>query len=228
MQRSRAENFTSNYEWSKSVSRYHFDDAVVDKPGEWFQEIGNIRGEWNDEVKQIIVDTPERTWATRKSENEKNRFLAMELNDIAQGGGDPEAVISKLGYNVEDYPKINRIADFFELESVQKRLHVQLTGQLWHLHIDKLYHIDKIHPENVVRISIMLTDWTQGHIYQYGTTYYSHWKAGDVHVFDWMNTPHSTANTSYKPRVTLQLTGLKTAKTNEILNNAPYNFPDIV
>jgi hypothetical protein len=66
----------------------------------------------------------------------------------------------------------------------------------------------------------MLTDWEPGQFYSYGTYTYSHWRAGDVHIFDWVNVPHATANASRSMRPVLQITGLKTAVTQFLLDQA--------
>ena len=46
----------------------------------------------------------------------------------------------------------------------------------------------------------------------------------EIHIFDWRNVPHSTANTSYVPRVSLQLTGTKTEDTDAILNERDHYY----
>jgi hypothetical protein len=46
------------------------------------------------------------------------------------------------------------------------------------------------------------------------------WRAGDAHVFDWANVPHATANASRSMRPALQVTGLKTDRTRELLADA--------
>jgi uncharacterized RmlC-like cupin family protein len=53
----------------------------------------------------------------------------------------------------------------------------------------------------------------------YGNYIYSHWKAGEAHIFDWANVPHATANASNTPRSTIQITGLKSDKTRDIIEN---------
>ena len=49
---------------------------------------------------------------------------------------------------------------------------------------------------------------------------YTHWLAGEVHDFDWLNTPHATANASNFPRPSIQVTGLKSDRTRELIANA--------
>jgi hypothetical protein len=103
---------------------------------------------------------------------------------------------------------------------------VQIPGQVWNIHIDKLQKWCPEDPDRIVRIFIQLTDWQQGQFWNYGNYMYSGWSAGDVTTFDWQNVPHATANASYDPRVTLQLTGLVTDKTREFLralgSKSPY------
>jgi len=106
------------------------------------------------------------------------------------------------------------------VDGAKKRGHVQLTGQMFNRHIDKLWDRCPDDPERVARITVMLDDWQPGQFYMYGNLVYSNWKAGEVHIFDWPNVPHCTANTSNTPRAVLQVTGLKTQKTREILAGA--------
>jgi hypothetical protein len=90
---------------------------------------------------------------------------------------------------------------------------------MFNTHIDKLWHLSEHDPEQICRMSIMLEDWKPGQFYQYGNHTYTGWKAGEAHIFDWANVPHSTANASMYARPLLQVTGLKTKKTRELINN---------
>jgi hypothetical protein len=91
---------------------------------------------------------------------------------------------------------------------------------MFNLHIDKLQERCPDNPERVIRMTVMLADWEPGQFYSYGNYTYSHWGAGDAHVFDWANVPHATANASRLMRPTLQVTGLKTDRTRELLADA--------
>ena len=86
------------------------------------------------------------------------------------------------------------------------------------LHIDKLWDRCPEDPERVARITIMLDDWQPGQFYMYGNYVYKNWKAGDVHIFDWANVPHATANASNIMRPNLQITGLATDRTRLLLS----------
>jgi hypothetical protein len=97
------------------------------------------------------------------------------------------------------------------------RLHVQHPGQVWNLHIDKLDKWCPDDPSKVSRYMIQLTDWEPGQFWSYGNYNYHQWRAGDLTSFDWMNVPHSTANASHHPRVTLQITGVRTDATDDFI-----------
>jgi hypothetical protein len=99
-----------------------------------------------------------------------------------------------------------------------ERIHVQMPGEVWNLHLDKLEKWNPDYPSSVMRIQIALTDWEQGHFWSYGNYNHQQWRAGDVTTFDWRNLPHCTANAGHNPRVTLQLTGIITEKTTEFIN----------
>jgi alpha-ketoglutarate-dependent taurine dioxygenase len=71
---------------------------------------------------------------------------------------------------------------------------------------------------DIVRITVMLEDWQPGQFIIYGNTVYQQWRAGDCHFFDWKNIPHATANASEHTRITLQVTGLRTALTDPKFN----------
>ena len=66
----------------------------------------------------------------------------------------------------------------------------------------------------------MLTDWQQGHFFQFGNFPYQQWRAGDIHTFEYKHVPHYTANCGITPRVTLFTTGIITKKTREFLKMA--------
>ena len=108
------------------------------------------------------------------------------------------------------------MTDFFALESIRSKLHIQFTGEVLNMHIDKLYDLDA-DPNNVIRVMVMLQDWEPGQFIMYGNQQYDRWERGDIHTFDWQNTPHATANASNKPRPMLVITGVITDKTRELL-----------
>ena len=120
---------------------------------------------------------------------------------------------------LKDYtkcPSLQVMTDYFGLNSVKSKLHIQFTGEVLNMHIDKLYDLDE-DPNKVIRIMVMLQDWEPGQFIMYGNEQFDRWRAGDIHTFDWQNTPHATANASNKPRPMLVVTGVKTDVTNRLL-----------
>lgn len=216
--------YQSNWQWCKERSKYHFDYSRRDDEGEWFQPLGQFVGDWVDEVNGAIKLSSPINWETRKfygdDDNTVSPMIAQEEHDLAEAGADPKLELTNIFDNLSKFPTLQKIANFFELEDPKQRLHIQLTGQMFNWHIDKLWERCPEDPTRVVRITTMLTDWHPGQFYIYGTRHYSHWKAGDVHMFDWQNVPHATANTSHVARPTLQITGLRTAGTDRILKVA--------
>jgi hypothetical protein len=120
-----------------------------------------------------------------------------------------------LNWNIT--PNLKKITELFALGDCMERIHVQMPGEVWNLHLDKLEKWAPDAPWMVMRVQVALTDWEPGHFWSYGNYNHQQWHAGDVTTFDWQNIPHSTANAGHNPRVTYQLTGIITEKTNDFL-----------
>lgn len=218
-------NTTTLSSWDKLVekSTYHFDPKKIDQKEDMIISLGYIEPMWDDEIQQILADSKPANWETRGFKGEgvfvPKPELADEEYDLKRVGIDPKVIITDLAWNLG--PKLQAISDAFGLEDCMNRIHVQKPGQLWHMHIDKLYKWFPDDPSQVMRVFIALTDWQPGQFWSYGNYNHSQWRAGDVYTFDWQNVPHSTANAGFHPRVTLQITGVKTAKTNDFLAHLP-------
>ena len=141
--------------------------------------------------------------------------LAEEEYDLERVGVDPKMIITHLNWNLP--ASLQAVSDAFGLADCMNRIHVQMPGEVWNLHIDKLQKWAPDDPSKVMRIFIQLTDWQPGQFWEYGNYHWNQWSAGDVSTFDWPNMPHSTANAGHHPRVTYQLTGVTTEKTEEFL-----------
>ena len=209
--------YPSSWDWTVAHSEYHFDDSIQDKPGDWFDVIGRFEGDWQTERDILIKSCHPVNWATRKHFAQKKKdpeMLTQEEYDIAQAGGDPKGLMLTNKNSFADwekeYPTLYKMMDYFKLTSDG------ISLVKWQAHVPE-------DPERVVRITIMLDDWQPGHFYMYGNCMYDRWRAGDVHVFDWKNVPHCTANASSHPRAVLQMTGLKTEHTRAILANSNKN-----
>jgi len=215
-------DYNSSWQWCVDHSRYHFDDSRQDQLGEWFQVLGRFVGNWSDEVAQ--AQGRPITWATRKfygnDDDTVSPMLAQEENDLRTIGAPVDLELTDAVFDISAYPTLTRMSEYFGLEDPKIRMHYQQPGQMFNLHIDKLQERCPDDPERVIRMTVMLEDWRPGQFYLFGTHTYSHWRAGDVHIFDWANVPHATANASRHMRPTLQITGLKTEKTQILLDKA--------
>jgi hypothetical protein len=207
--------------WDKLVekSTYHFDSKKIDTKDDVVTSLGHIEPTWHDELQQILADAKPANWETRGFKGEgvfvPKPELADEEYDLERVGIDPKVIITDLVWKLG--PKLQAISDAFGLEDCMDRIHVQKPGQLWHLHIDKLYKWFPEDPSRIGRYFVQLTDWQPGQFWEYGNFHWNQWHAGDTTSFDWKNLPHSTANAGFHPRVTLQLTGIITDRTKEFL-----------
>jgi len=213
----------SNWEISRARSTYHFDPTRKDQPADVMAYLGHVDPTWQTELTDIITNARPATWATRGYKGEgieaPPEELAKEEYDLTANGMPVDLPITHLNWQIPE--SLQRLSDCFALADCMNRIHVQRPGEVWNLHIDKLQKWDPEHPETVMRIMIQLTDWQPGQFWQYGNHNYHQWRAGDVTTFDWANIPHATANAGFHPRVTLQITGVRTAATMDYLAQLP-------
>jgi hypothetical protein len=185
--------------------------------------LGHIEPTWTKDLQDIVDNAQPAIWATRGYKGEgisaPPEDLAQEEYDLIAHGMPRDLPISHLNWQIPE--SLQRLSDAFALEDCMNRIHVQRPGEVWNLHIDKLQKWAPDHPERVMRIMIQLTDWQPGQFWQYGNYNYSQWRAGDITTFDWANIPHCTANAGFDPRVTLQLTGIRSAATMDYLAALP-------
>ena len=218
-----SETTSSNWEISKQKSTYHFDSKQMDLPESVMTYLGNTEPTWLADLTDVIATAKPATWATRGYKGEGIEAPPEELEkeeyDLVANGMSKDLPITHLNWRIPE--SLQRISNGFALADCMDRIHVQRPGEVWNLHLDKLYKWDPEHPEQVMRIMIQLTDWQPGQFWAYGNYNYSQWRAGDVTTFDWANIPHCTANAGFDPRVTLQLTGIRTAATMDYLAALP-------
>ena len=206
---------TSNWQEAKARSTYHFNKWHTDT--DIVQHLGKFTGGWQTEVQAVINDAKPLNWSNRREGTGRpDGDVEAEENDLREAGADPKMTIYR---GIKDFTKcltLQKMTDFFALKPVKSKLHIQFTGEVLNMHIDKLYDLDA-DPNNVIRIMVMLQDWEPGQFLIYGNQQFDRWRAGDIHKFDWPNIPHATANASNKPRPMLVVTGVKSDATNKIL-----------
>jgi hypothetical protein len=207
----------SSWDETKKRSQYHFDNKRFDPDQDRVIRLGFIEPCWDSELADIVASSRSATWRTRGAagKSRPEAELAAEDYDLEREGYGKDYVITNLNWAIP--PVLQKIADCFALADSMARIHVQLPGQVWNLHLDKLEKWNPDNPDSVLRVQIQLTDWEPGQFWSYGNYCHSRWRAGEVTTFDWQNLPHATANASHHPRVTLQVTGVRTTATEAYL-----------
>lgn len=209
----------SNWEAAKARSSYHFDPSKKDSPQECFTQLGRVTPTWQADLEDIIANSKPATWATRGYKGEGIEAppdeLVAEEYDLTSHGMSKDMQITHLNWKIPD--SLQKLSDSIGLDKCMNRIHVQQPGEVWNLHIDKLNKWAPDTPEKILRVFVQLTDWRPGQFWEYGNFHWNQWRAGDISTFDWVNMPHCTANAGYDPRVTFQVTGIRTEKTEEFL-----------
>ena len=217
------DKFNSSWDFTKSTSTYHFDPRRQDRFEDVIAHLGHIEPTWSADVADIVANSVPATWATRGYKGEgippPREDLTAEEYDLERVGVDPKITITHLNWNMPE--SLKKISKQFALDDCMERIHVQQPGEVWNLHMDKLQKWNPEDPSRVMRIFVQLTDWQPGQFWEYGNHHWNQWRAGDVSTFDWANMPHSTANAGHHPRVTLQLTGVMSDRTQDFLATIP-------
>jgi hypothetical protein len=222
----------SSWDETKKRTRYHYDNKKIDPLYDTVTNLGNFVPCWQQELDKIIKKSKSATWRTRgqAGKSRPEAELAAEEYDLERAGYGKNYKITNLNWDIP--PVLQRISNLFELDDAMTRVHVQMPGQVWNLHLDKLEKWNPDNPDSVLRIQIQLTDWEPGQFWSYGNYHHSMWSAGDVTTFNWQHVPHATANAGLEPRVTLQVTGVQTDRTRDFLrvlrNRSPYQLSGIV
>ena len=208
----------SNWEETKKRSKYHFDNFKLDPQQDKVTSLGKIVSDFKPELTDIIKNAKPATWRTRGKvgKTRPEEELASEDYDLEKFGYGKDYQITHLNWEIPE--KLRRISELFGLRDCMDRIHVQMPGEVWNLHLDKLEKWAPTEPWRVIRIQVQLTDWEPGHFWSYGNHMHQFWRAGDVTTFDWQNIPHATANAGHNPRVTFQMTGIVTEQTTDFIN----------
>lgn len=208
----------SNWEIRKSLSAYHFNNKIMDPRWDCVIGLGRIVGNFDNEIEEVIKTAHPVTWRTRSKTGEPNNLVHTEEYDLEKTGAGADLVLANFEYNLT--PKMKEICELIGLANREDRVHVQMPGQVFNIHLDRLEKFNPADPSKVMRIMIALSDWEPGQFSQYGNYTHIRYRKGDVYTFDWKNVPHSSANASLKPRISLLTTGVVTEKTREFLFKA--------
>ena len=144
------------------------------------QYLGQITPTWESDIGDIVATAKPATWATRGYKGEGIEAppdeLAGEEYDMSRVGIPTDMIITHLNWKLP--ASLQAISDSFGLDNCMNRIHVQLPGELWNLHIDKLYKWAPDNPESIMRVFVQLTDWRPGQFWEYGNYHWNQWRAG--------------------------------------------------
>jgi len=197
---------TKDWEYLKERSKYHFRSDVVDPKFDTVTKVGKIPVTWTQEDLDFLEVNSQRLMGAEQEKDydlENKGFIAGHV---------------KINVSQQLPKSLREVEKAFCLEDGWSKIVIQKPGQLWPLHMDLLERFCPEDPSRVVRYVIHLTSWKPGQFWAYGNYQYAHWKAGDVTTFNWQDLPHCTANAGYHTRMTLQITGLRTDRSEDYIN----------
>jgi len=216
--------------WDITVkqSNYDFNPFRESDHGKYFKTITNIYEDWSKELEYANKQQYDFYWPSPVKPSGDHFDYEYEKKLVEDWGIPKDFVIYKMWTATKkECPILCGLANKIGLKNAQVNIQTQTTGMMLHLHIDSLTGLRKERKDQLSsratdskwgRVFVMLEDWKPGHIIQFGNTYVTPWKAGDVIWFDWANIPHSTANTGPWPRSIAKITGKITDKYKRLLN----------
>ena len=220
----------SSWDDKKTKSKYHYDSTIIDPQYDTVTKLGRILPCWQKELATLVEQAGAVTWRTFRRTGHTEETLAAEDYDLERAGYGKDHILTNMTWDIP--PILQQISNLFALDNSKSRIHVQVPGQMWNLHMDRIEGWCPENPESIMRILVQLTDWEPGWFWGYGNYQYHMWSAGDVTTFDWLNVPHCTANAGLSPRVTLQITGIRTKQTEDFLriftSQPEFNLKSIV
>jgi len=227
-----AVSYASNWDYLKEKhSNYHFDKFKSESEGEWWNDLGHfkITQEMRDMLPRLEEAASKVGWFDVTSTHHpgfpgaKSPMLDQEEYDrIAGGQAGREFTQVVPEPSVLDTP-FQAFGEYFKMKRMRTRIHVQMPGQMFSMHIDKLWHRYPNDPKKILRICVMLSDYEPGQVLVYGNSVFTQWREGAVHCFDTLNVPHSTANMSRVPRFMMVITGIRTEETDTILRSSNHD-----
>jgi len=209
-------NFSSKWEYTKAVSKWHFDKWHEDSDS--YKVFMGVDGNWEKELEGL--EYPIQVSTTNYGFEGKDHDSIIE-NDFIEWGYKPEMLQYDRTYNLPD--KLMKVAEQLHLLHPDVRVHRQTPGMVAPIHVDTFCSHPAMDKDPTLEVSMMrrfviqLTDWDWGHFWNFGNSPWQQWRAGDVAYFESRDVVHCTANAGKTPRVTMIVTGWMTDKTIELI-----------
>lgn len=202
----------------KSISDWHYDPFRKPEGDEW-TFIKNYDIDFSTFIEECKVGTMPETWDSAKAFWEISNINKRKSGNINEYSKSVKKMLQEIGedpnremfdrLDVTNHPlAIEIMKDLgFDIDKSSAKFHNQKPGQILHWHLDKFSSVNPV--GRIEREIVMLADWKWGHIWQFGNTFFSGWKAGDVITWDIPNMPHATGNIGLWDRPIMQITGCK-------------------
>lgn len=110
----------------------------------------------------------------------------------------------KVGNDIKDF--CDTVFPRYSVSIIQQR-----PGQTLPLHDDTFYQfakLNKIDPNDCIRVNIFLEDWKSGHYFEIDNTPVLQWKAGDAIIIN-RGVLHLSGNMGMTNKYTMQITGVR-------------------
>jgi hypothetical protein len=240
------EGFDSQWEFLKATSYYHFNPDIEDQrvgtcENPLYIPLANFQGDWSEELDQLIEQSqpwsPTAGYYDPHNTDHQSRRHVFENNDYyrwgyAHNGQDRYIALNRV--RKAAIGKFKKIAELFHLEEpYNTRCDIQFPGYCFYYHIDNFGLLlddqrgdyDRpadcdIDQRKMIRFIMFLTDQDFGHVWHQGNLSLK-WKKGDCFAYPWRDMPHGTANFGHSVRAALNVTGVVTDRTLEVLKNFP-------
>jgi hypothetical protein len=230
------DGYNSLYDYCRATSRYHFDEnrndlISLDTDCPVVIPVKRFSGDWDNAVNELIKESNPASFKFRTT-TRKSITNEWEENDFRRWGYDIDG-----GYTIANRilnPKLKDalhyvVESFGFVEPGIIKFDVQMPGQCFYWHIDNFGGVLKEHrgdydsaamgdldQRNVMRTVIFLDDQRLGQVWQQGNLLLN-WERGDAITWPWRDIPHGTCNYGHTPRPVLNITGVVTDRTRELL-----------
>jgi hypothetical protein len=222
-------------------SSYPLDWSKIDHPinlSEFiYQKIGEVKNfDWDSFIKKLEEDIEGVNSYNSKVCRTRVENFSHELQFLQSMGFDKEGHV--IDPTRDRYPEVFELIDNFNFYYFKPQIRIQFPGSVQEAHTDALDcfwgdiddHVPGIKqlpfdpvtktPNGhwAIRLIIPVYDWIPGQVFAFEDHMWSGWKAGEIITFDWANLMHYTANSSFKPRAIIKVTGITDDPNNWIFD----------
>lgn len=188
-----ADNKKSFLETKQLFERFwHYNPLETDTHGSTVRTIGRIVHDFSID-RYIATDNAQQTfWGDQSSRQDIIYTYKIDL----------------------ETPDLTRAVSLFKFDKIfDAQVQIQHPGNTVTLHHDDFTSIE----DKTIRLLILLEDWQPGQSMCFGNTTLTCWKSGDVIFTDVEKIPHSTSNAGWVSRSLLQITGVPSEHTIQML-----------